>query len=66
METGEVKMFDRAKNFGFIIMDDGEELFFHTGDIDQPGKTQLNPGDRVKFDIKDDYKGSKAIRIKKI
>lgn len=65
MESGFVKMYDKSKNYGFIVMDDGEEFFFHTGDISNIGNAPLREGDRVKFDIKDDFKGSKAVNIKR-
>ncbi len=64
MEIGIIKMFDRKKNFGFIVMDDGEELFFHAGDIDSHSRAKLDEGVSVKFEIMQDIKGPKAVKVK--
>jgi CspA family cold shock protein len=64
MEFGYVKKWD-AKGFGFIVSDDDEELFVHSSDLDASIKERrLREGQRVKFDVKADMKGDKAVRVK--
>ena len=65
MEYGYVKMWDASKGFGFILSDDDEELFVHANDLDITVKEKrLRPDQRVGFDIKQDYKGDKAVNVR--
>ncbi len=65
MQNGTVKMWDSQKGFGFIINDDEDELFVNVADlhISIPGK-KLHEGQYVKFDIKSDMKGDKAVNVR--
>ena len=66
MLYGEIKNWDSGKGFGFITTDDDDDLFVHTSDLDitlQPN--QIREGLRVKFDVKSDFKGDRAIRVRK-
>lgn len=66
MQYGTVKNWDSSKGFGFIITDEDEDLFMHQSDFDitlQP--SQVKEGMRVKFDVKSDFKGDRAIRVRK-
>ena len=66
MEYGNIKMWDSSKGFGFIVTDEDEDLFVHTNDLDITLKpTELREGLRVKFDIKSDMKGDKAVHVRK-
>lgn len=65
MQSGKVKMWDDSKGFGFIISDDDDELFVNVADIHpsvQPKR--LREGQTVKFDIKSDMKGDKAVNVR--
>lgn len=65
MEYGTVKMWDGSKGYGFIVSDDGDDLFVHVNDLDVTIKgKKLREGQRVAFDIKSDMKGDKAVRVK--
>jgi len=62
MAMGRVKWFDAKRHFGFLISDEGGEVFFHeseVSEIDQP----LGPGDRVTFRLEDGPRGPVARRV---
>ena len=61
METGKVKFFNKAKNYGFIAGDNGKDYFFHSSDI--PNELYLKEGDKVEFKIADGDRGPKAVEI---
>lgn len=65
MIYGTVKMWDNAKKFGFIVSDDDEDFFVHAGGLDITIKGgRLREGQRVKFDVRSDMKGDKAINVR--
>ncbi|OQX95808.1 cold-shock protein [candidate division KSB1 bacterium 4572_119] len=67
MKYGTVKMWDSSKGFGFIVSDDDEELFVHVSDLDITVKgNRLREDQRVGFDIKSDFKGDRAVRVRVI
>jgi CspA family cold shock protein len=59
-EAGTVKWFNGSKGFGFITMDDGEEVFVHFRSIRGEGRRFLNDGQRVEFDLAQGAKGPQA------
>ena len=59
-ETGKVKWFNVSKGFGFIIKDDGEEIFVHFRSIRGEGRRSLRDGQRVTFVVTDSDKGPQA------
>ncbi len=68
MQTGTVKMWNAQKGFGFIISDEDEdELFVNVSDL-HPSVVQkrLAEGQRVKFDVRSDMKGDKAVNVRLI
>jgi CspA family cold shock protein len=60
--SGEVKFFDSAKGFGFIITDSGKEFFFHITSIQDAREPQS--GDKVSFIIGNNKKGLIATEVK--
>lgn len=62
---GTVKWFNTYKGFGFIITDDGREVFVHYSDIQQDGFRNLAEGDTVSFRIADTGKGLRAADVTK-
>ena len=66
MEEGTVKWFNEKKGFGFIVHDDGRDIFVHYSSIDMPGFKKLMEGDRVSFEIKEGDRGPQAASVKKI
>jgi CspA family cold shock protein len=61
--NGKVKWFNQRKDYGFIIGEDGKEVFVHKTEI--PIDTSLNEGDSVEYDIKKTDKGIEATKVQK-
>jgi len=59
-EQGEVKWFNVSKGFGFIVKDDGEEIFVHFRSIRGDGRRSLTDGQRVSFVEAQSDKGPQA------
>ena len=67
MPKGKVKWFDAKKGYGFLIGDDGTDVFIHYSDIstEQSYKT-LDKGVSVEYDLIEDQKGKKAANVRAI
>ena len=64
MSTGQVKWFNNAKGFGFILPDDGgDDLFAHYSSIGMEGYKTLKAGQLVSFDAVEGPKGLHAANI---
>ena len=64
MSTGQVKWFNNAKGFGFILPDDGgDDLFAHYSSISMEGYKTLKAGQTVSFDVIEGPKGLHAANI---
>jgi CspA family cold shock protein len=62
--TGTVKFFNATKGFGFITPDaGGKDIFVHATAVEQAGMRALSEGQRVKFDVQPDQRGSKAVNL---
>ena len=66
MPTGTVKWFNDKKGFGFISVEEGEDIFVHHTSIESDGFRTLEEGDKVEFEIVKGDKGDKAEKVKKI
>lgn len=65
MSTGQVKWFNNAKGFGFILPDDGgDDLFAHYSAIGMDGYKTLKAGQLVSFEAVEGPKGLHAANIK--
>lgn len=65
MQKGAVKMWDAQRGFGFIVADDGDELFVNVNDLHPSIKfKRLTEGQKVKFDVKTDMKGDRAVNVR--
>ena len=65
MAKGQVKWFNNAKGYGFILPDDGgEDLFAHFSSINMDGYKSLKAGESVEFEVLEGPKGIHAINIK--
>jgi CspA family cold shock protein len=64
MATGKVKWFNDAKGFGFIVRDDGPDLFVHHTAIVAEGFRSLAEGQEVEFDVTEGPKGLQATNVR--
>ena len=60
---GKVKFFNREKEFGFIIGDDGKDYFLHKSGL-QAG-VSIDKDDSVEFTAEKGDRGLKAIKVSK-
>ena len=64
MSTGQVKWFNNAKGFGFILPDEGgDDLFAHYSAIGMEGYKTLKAGQMVSFETVEGPKGLHAANI---
>lgn len=67
MSTGQVKWFNNAKGFGFILPDEGgDDLFAHYSAIGMEGYKTLKAGQLVSFDTIEGPKGLHAANIQAV
>lgn len=62
-QRGEVKWFSPRKHYGFIISEEGEEVFFHEQQLF--GNSRKNPqqGQEVRFHLHYPIKGPEALNV---
>ncbi len=61
--TGHVKWFDARKGFGFIVQDDGGEIFVHHTGIVGGGYKRLVDGQPVEYEVETTGKGPQAVNV---
>ena len=64
--TGTVKWFNAAKGYGFISVEDGDDVFAHFSAIQSDGFKTLEEGQKVNFDIVQGARGPQAANIVKM
>jgi len=60
---GKIKFWNPGKGFGFIETEEGKDVFFHVEDFPE---LKLKLKTDVEFEVKEDKKGDKAVKIKRI
>lgn len=64
MATGEVKWFNNAKGWGFIMPEGGgEDIFVHFSAIHGTGYKTLVPGQQVSYDLEKGERGLHASNV---
>jgi CspA family cold shock protein len=63
MANGTVKWFSPKKGYGFITLDDGQEVFVHYTAIDGNGFRSLEQGEEVSFEVAEGPKGLQAAKV---
>jgi CspA family cold shock protein len=63
LTNGVVKWFNNAKGYGFIVADDGVDVFVHYSAIAMDGFKSLREGQMVQYASVDTPKGRQASRV---
>ncbi len=61
MPTGKVKFFDENKGFGFIMGDDGQEVYLPSSAL--PLGVRLRPGTQVEYGVGETKRGLAALQV---
>ena len=62
-EKGTVKWFNDSKGFGFIMRENGEDVFVHHSAIQSEGFRTLADGQQVEFEVVQGQKGPAAENV---
>ena len=54
---GKVKKFNKDKGFGFIVIDDDRDVFFHFSQLVMEGFKTIEDGAEVEFDLVETERG---------
>lgn len=63
MPTGKVKWFDPKKGYGFIIGDEGQDVFVHYTSIIGDGFRALKDGESVDYEM---FQGDKGFHARNV
>jgi CspA family cold shock protein len=66
MAEGIVKWFNDKKGYGFISMDEGQDVFVHYSSIGGSGFRSLYEGQRVRFEVEQGDKGPQAVNVETV
>ena len=66
MPQGTVKWFNNKRGWGFIVKEDGEDIFVHYSAIKGDGFKSLDEGQRVQFDVEEGAKGPAAANVEPV
>ena len=66
MPEGTVKWFNNKRGWGFIVKEDGEDIFVHYSAIKGEGFKTLDEGQRVQFEIEEGEKGPAAANVERL
>jgi CspA family cold shock protein len=66
MPQGTVKWFNNKRGWGFIVKEDGEDIFVHYSAIKGEGFRSITEGQRVQFDIEESANGPAAADVEEL
>ncbi|HOD89474.1 MAG TPA: cold shock domain-containing protein [archaeon] len=61
---GTIKFYNFKKRFGFITGTDGKDYFVHESGLEN--KSNVKEGTKVSFEVTNDERGAKAVKVKVI
>lgn len=64
--TGTVKWFNAEKGYGFLSVENGEDVFVHFSAIQGEGFKSLDEGQAVEFEITQGNRGPQAANVVKL
>ena len=64
--NGKVKWFNAEKGYGFIVPEDGKDVFVHFSAIVSEGYKTLDEGQEVTFDLEEGERGPQAKNVVKV
>lgn len=65
-ETGTVKWFSSEKGYGFVVRDQGGDVFVHHTQIEGTGYRTLQEGQKVEYSVIQSEKGLQAQQVRAI
>src|SRR5699024_2984606 len=65
MQNGTVKWFNAEKGYGFIQLEEGDDVFVHYSAIQEEGFKTLEEGQEVTFEIVEGERGPQAANVEK-
>ena len=66
MPTGKVKWFDEKKGFGFLLQENGQDVFVHFTAIEGEGFKSRQEGEAVQFEVTQGQKGLQAAKVTRV
>ena len=63
MPEGKVKWYDKKKGYGFILSEDGNDVFVHYTDFSNSSLKSLSDGEEVTFETAPGEKGLRARNV---
>lgn len=66
MRNGRVKWFDSRKGYGFIVQEDGSDIFVHYSSIECEGFKSLAKGEAVTYNVETKYGRQVATNVVKV
>ncbi len=66
MPQGTVNWFNNKRGWGFIVKEDGEDIFVHYSAIKGEGFRSITEGQRVQFDIEESANGPAAANVEEL
>ena len=60
---GTVKWFNAQKGYGFLVMEDGKDIFVHYSGLNIDGFKVVNKNEIVEFDVIETEKGKQAVNV---
>jgi len=64
MPSGTVKWFNESKGFGFLVSDEGEDVYSEQKGVASLGLRTRREGQRVEFEVAPGPRGPKAVKLK--